>query len=426
MRYAIVGCGSRHEMFVRALTGPFADRHQLVALCDSNPVRLNMSRRNAGGGVGAYPAQDFARMLGETTPDVVIVATPDHLHATYVIAALDAGCDVICEKPLTVDAASLRAITLAQARSRGTVKVTFNYRYAPARSQIRDLLADGAIGQVVAVNFRWQLDRIHGADYFRRWHRQMENSGGLQVHKCTHHFDLLNWWLDSAPQSVAGSGQRAFYTPQTAERYGLAQHGKRCTGCAVKLDCPFALDLGADARLDAMYRAAEGADGYHRDLCIFDPEITIEDTLQAHIRYASGAVANYTLSAYAPQEGLQVTFIGTEGELHHQHTELHGIFGGTRSAHEHEHMSTVLHRSGHAPRNIPIPETQGDHGGADPVMLGYLLAPDSMPDLPHMAAPDTRAGCLSVATGLALVQSISTGQTVAISDILQPDWFAMG
>ena len=63
--------------------------------------------------------------------------------------------------------------------------MTFNYRYTPARTQLKDILMSGAIGEITAVDFRWYLDRVHGADYFRRWHRYKEKSGGLLVHKST-------------------------------------------------------------------------------------------------------------------------------------------------------------------------------------------------------------------------------------------------
>ena len=58
----------------------------------------------------------------------------------------------------------------------------------------------GVIGDVLSVDFHWMLDTHHGADYFRRWHRNKQNSGGLMVHKATHHFDLVNWWLSSVPE----------------------------------------------------------------------------------------------------------------------------------------------------------------------------------------------------------------------------------
>ena len=201
---------------------------------------------------------------------------------------------------MTTDLGKLRAILDARARTGRKVTVTFNYRYTPARTQVKDILLSGAIGRVTAVDFRWHLDRVHGADYFRRWHRYRENSGGLLVHKSTHHFDLLNWWLGDTPVSVAARGSRAFYTPAMAAELGLAGHGPRCREC--DLPCDFRLDIAADPGLRAIYLDAEREDGYLRDRCVFDADIDIEDTAQALVGYAGGASATYTLFAYAPWE----------------------------------------------------------------------------------------------------------------------------
>ena len=89
--------------------------------------------------------------------------------------------------------------------------VTFNYRYAPKHQKIKELLMSGAIGRVTSVDFSWYLDTTHGADYFRRWHRLREKSGSLWVHKATHHFDLVNWWLDADPVEVSAFGSLQRY-----------------------------------------------------------------------------------------------------------------------------------------------------------------------------------------------------------------------
>src|SRR5690606_15828500 len=130
-----------------------------------------------GNGVATYHASDFTRMIAEQRPDNVVVTTPDYLHHEYIIAALEAGCDVMTEKPMTTDLGRLRGILEAQKKSGRSVTVTFNYRYTPARTQLKDILQSGAIGDVTAVDFRWYLDRVHGADYFRRWHRYKDKSG---------------------------------------------------------------------------------------------------------------------------------------------------------------------------------------------------------------------------------------------------------
>ena len=145
-------------MFRKAITETHAEGNDLVALCDVNDSRLALSAGKMpkrGNGVATYDASDFDRMIAEQEPDTVIVTTPDYLHHEYIVAALKAGRNVMTEKPMTVDLDKLRAILDAQRESGKTVTVTFNYRYTPARTQLKDLLLSGAIGEITAVDFRW-------------------------------------------------------------------------------------------------------------------------------------------------------------------------------------------------------------------------------------------------------------------------------
>jgi predicted dehydrogenase len=165
------------------------------------------------------------------------------------------------------------------------------------------------------VNFEWRLDTYHGADYFRRWHRRKANSGGLFVHKATHHFDLLNWWLGSVPRRVAARGRRVFYRPETAEAFELAGRGERCSACAALERCRVKLNVAASAHLSALYADNEGHDGYFRDRCVFSSKIDIEDTMHATIEYENGTIANYLLTAYNPGEGYRAMFHGIRGSV---------------------------------------------------------------------------------------------------------------
>ena len=69
----------------------------------------------------------------------------------------------------------------------------------------------GEIGRVLSVDFAWYLDVYHGSDYFRRWHAYKNGGGSLWVHKATHHFDLMNWWLGADPVEVVANGQLQVY-----------------------------------------------------------------------------------------------------------------------------------------------------------------------------------------------------------------------
>jgi len=207
-------------MYVEALTSTHADVGTVVAWCDPNPTRMSFYDevvRGAGEPLPArYAPARFADLLREQRPDAVIVTSPDATHHGYASAGLRADRDVVVEKPLTTTVESARLIDEAARRSAGELIMTFNYRYSPRNSEVRRLIADGAIGTVTSVHFEWVLDTVHGADYFRRWHRDKANSGGLLVHKASHHFDLVNWWLDDVPEAVFALGGLRFYGARNA------------------------------------------------------------------------------------------------------------------------------------------------------------------------------------------------------------------
>ena len=201
LRLAMVGTGIRGTtMWGRDLMKAYPDYMEFVGLCDKNEGRLETGKRIIGASCPTYT--DFEKMMQETKPDVLIVTTVDCTHHEFIIRAMELGCDVITEKPMSTDEKKIQAILDAEKKTGRKCRVTFNYRYSPHRAKIWELLRAGEIGEITSVDFHWYLDTSHGADYFRRWHRLVENSGSLWVHKASHHFDLLNWWIDSDPESV--------------------------------------------------------------------------------------------------------------------------------------------------------------------------------------------------------------------------------
>jgi predicted dehydrogenase len=273
-RYAVVGTGGRAGLYIETLFTTYADVGELVALCDLSQTRMNwynqqLAERLDAAPLPSYPAADFDRMIAETRPDTVIVTTMDCTHHEYITRAMALGCDVITEKPMTTDLEKLRAIYAAIKSTGKSLRVTFNYRYAPAYTLFRELLMQGVVGQPKLVDFSWLLDTSHGADYFRRWHREKVNSGGLLVHKATHHFDLVNWWIASYPQSVFALGSLSFYGKANAEARGEHYDYTRYTGEAAAANDPFALQLTSQAALKGLYLDAEAETGYLRDRNVF-------------------------------------------------------------------------------------------------------------------------------------------------------------
>ena len=282
-RYAQVGTGGRARFFYDAVSRKYADTSEIVAFCDVNQTRMDYANskleKYGSKRVPTYKHYEFEKMIEETKPDCIIVTSVDRTHDDYIIRAMEMGCDVVTEKPMTIDEKRAQKIIDAQKRTGKKVRVSFNYRYAGHNTKVRELIMDGVIGEVYSVHFEWMLNTQHGADYYRRWHRNKENSGGLLVHKSTHHFDLVNFWLGTEPDTVFAMGGLNFYGRTNAERRGLKDFYYRCHGSEIAKQDPFYLDMEHSGELKALYLDAEHEDGYIRDKSVFSEEISIEDTM---------------------------------------------------------------------------------------------------------------------------------------------------
>jgi len=421
-KYVIVGTGGRHEMYRDALVGKYSEHRSLAGLCDINEGRANLSARIAkerfGADVPVYLADHFDRMLDEQQPDVVIVTSKDSTHHKYICRAMEKGCDIITEKPLTISAEQCREIFDAKQKTGRSITVTFNYRYAPPRTQVKELLRSGTIGDILSVDFHWMLDIKHGADYFRRWHRNKENSGGLMVHKATHHFDAVNWWLETTPETVYAQGARRYYTPETAEELGLTNRGSRCHTCAESGKCPYFLDLDSNDSLRSLYLDCEKYDGYFRDQCVFSDQIDIEDTMCLVVKYRDGILMSYSLNAFMPWEGYHVVFNGSRGRLEYKTVEDAYINAdGAVPGELDEENSWIRVFPHHDPSyEIELWKAHGGHGGGDDLILEDLFAQEK-PDDHYGRCASHIAGAWSILTGIAANQSIQTGQAVNVEDI---------
>ncbi|KIL38260.1 dehydrogenase [Gordoniibacillus kamchatkensis] len=422
--YVLVGTGGRAQFFWGAIASDYKESAELLAFCDTNQTRMDYANRllqekYGHPAVATYKAHEFDRMIEREQPDAVIVTSVDRTHHTYIIRAMELGCDVITEKPMTVDEEKCQAILDAVKRTGRNVRVTFNYRYAPHHTKVRELIEDGVIGQVTAVHFEWLLNTKHGADYFRRWHRDKRNSGGLLVHKSTHHFDLVNFWIGSEPETVFAFGDLMFYGKDNAERRGVTAFYDRATGNPAAKDDPFALHLDRSPNLKAMYLDAEHEDGYRRDQSVFSDGISIEDTMGVMVRYKNKAILTYSLTAYTPWEGYRISFTGTKGRLELTVVEQSYVNSGGDKAIEGalRGKKMIVHPMFGAPYEVEVEEGVGGHGGGDTVLLRDIFG-EPQEDRFRRAA-NHADGARSILTGIAANRAIRTGLPVRVADLVK-------
>lgn len=231
----------------------------------------------------------------------------------------------------------------------------------------------------------------------------MRNSGGLLVHKSTHHFDIINWWVDSAPVKLQAFGARRVYGDHGQPK------GERCMTCSYKASCEFYKDINADPFMKKYYVGGEHEDGYWRDRCLFDERIDIYDTMTVNLQYANGALLNYSLVTYSPYEGWKATINGSKGRL-----EVGNIY---RSADMSEVEKSIikLYKLDGSIENIEVSAQIGGHGGGDAKLLKALFEGGVADPLGQQA--DSFAGAQSLLIGATANRSIAEGIALAISDV---------
>lgn len=405
LRVAMVGTGGRGiGMWGTSVQAEYNDILEFVGLCDINPGRVAYAKQRMNVTCPVYT--DFDKMMKETKPDTLIVATTDSTHHEYIIKGLEAGMSVISEKPMTTDEQKCQAIFDGERRTGNKIIVTFNMRYTPYVQEIWELLRSGEIGDIKSVDLNWYLDTSHGASYFRRWHGEKEHGGTLLVHKSTHHFDCLNYWVDSEPEEVFAYGSLDFYGAKNSPF-----HHTHCRPCPHKTDCDFYWDITKDKGSMDLYVAHEKHDGYLRDGCVFRKDIDIYDTMAVQYKYANGVQVNYSLTAFSPYEGYRLAINGTKGRLDawikssmptgvppYQEITITSLFGNVKT--------------------IQVIPQAGGHGGSDPKLKDKIFRYPASEDTYRQSA-GSRDGAMSALIGIAARKSIETGKIIRIEDLTE-------
>ena len=422
LKIALVGTGARgSSLWGNGLLRAFGEVVEFVGLSDINPGRLETVKKLMN--VNCPTFTDFEKMVKETKPDYVIVTTVDATHDLFIVKALEMGVNVITEKPMTTDEVKCKRILDAEKKTGKKVIVAFNYRHSVHAMQLKELLSKERVGKIVSVDFNWYLNVHHGADYFRRWHGRVAKGGSLWVHKATHHFDLLNWWLNSEPEEVMAYGSLEHYGKNNSFR------GTKCRGCEHKDKCKFFWDITKDQRLVDLYVKNEHHDGYIRDGCVWSNEIDIWDKMSAQIKYANGVIANYSLTTYSPYEGWQIAFNGMNGRLEtwedipylqktpDDQAKRHAIEMSNADDAIAGEVREIIAMDNFA-RNYEVyttPKIRGGHGGGDVRMQRRMFVDTK--DNPHHVMAGTREGAMSILIGIAARKSIKEKRPVKISEL---------
>ena len=202
VRFGIIGCGNMGTAHAKNLSEGKIENGVLAAACDINEKKLDAMKETYGESI-AYFA-DAKKMMASGKVDVVLIATPHYIHPDLAIAAMDAGVHCIVEKPAGVYTKQVKEM-LARAKSATTiVGIMFNQRTNPVYKTMRQLIADGKIGQIKRTN--WIITDWYRTQYYYdsgSWRATWAGEGGgVLYNQSPHQLDLFQWITGLKPSKV--------------------------------------------------------------------------------------------------------------------------------------------------------------------------------------------------------------------------------
>jgi predicted dehydrogenase len=411
-------------MFIDPIVKQFSQQNQIVGLLDSDNRRIEISKESFSDlqTIPAYNTDQFDQMIKETNPTMIIVTSRDDTHVDYILNGLEHDLTVVTEKPMVTNVNDAKRVMEAEKKSNGKVIVAFNYRYNAFHRKIKEMILEGKIGRVTSVDLNWYIDTYHGASYFKRWNRKREFSGGLSIHKSTHHFDLVNWWIDQKPEEVFAYGALNYYgkdgelnPSQTDNRY--------CGTCDEKQNCNYNMrwnNRSASASVkddhvksEGIEKSAQSYSNYRPDACIFDHEIDIEDTYVATVKYDKGTFLSYSINFSVPFEGYRLAINGTKGRIETQ--EFHELSRVPFPVPEQTIDYFPLFGS---KESIHVVQGEGTHGGGDPILQeDIFLGVD--PSRPYEILAGAEAGAYSIAVGEGVWRSSKENRPMKVEEMFK-------
>jgi len=327
---AIIGAGNRgRDTYGRwCLSHPGEARVVAVAERDAGR-RTRVAHEHGIGPEAAF--DDWRGLLGQPhLGDAVVIATPDREHAAPAIAALEAGYDVILEKPIAPTADEVQAVGEAAARTGGSVTVAHVLRYTAFFAAVKRLLDEGRIGELVTIEHAERVGYWHFAHSFVRgnWRNEALSSPMILAKAC-HDLDLIRWLAGDRCTAVASFGGLHHFRPEQAPPGALGRCTDGVNRCPAAPECPFdavrfyvdrtpgvtdwPISVITDDPSPEGRMAALATGPYGR--CVYASDNDVADHQVVALEFANGVRATLSVSGLTADNTRTITLTGTRGEL---------------------------------------------------------------------------------------------------------------
>jgi predicted dehydrogenase len=367
LRIGVIGAGGRG-----GLAG-YAHKPQagVRVVAGADVVESALTKFKEQFGQDAFVTKDYRALLARRDIDAVFVTSPDFMHEEHAVAALEAGKSVYLEKPMAITIDGCDRILQAAYQSRRKLYLGHNMRHFPVVEKMKELIDQGAIGEV-KVGWCRHFVGYGGDAYFKDWHADRTRSTGLLLQKGAHDIDVLHWLCGGYTRRVTGMGGLTVYG-QIADRHHPSERG------------------------DASFRPENWPPLSQKGL---NPIVDVEDISMMLMQFDNGVFASYEQCHYAPDGWRNYTIIGTEGRIENfDDVPPEAVVRLWNRRHDY---------SPEGDAHFEFPDPGGSHGGSDPKIVAefirYLRQGGTIATSPI-------AGRYAVAAGYLATQSLRSGST---------------
>ena len=397
LNIAIIGIGNRGKNCFGELLKARTDC-RISALCDVNRRRAEILAASLDSNPAIYT--DVDEMFKCEKLDGVVITTPDAIHEECAVKALKNNVNVIIDKPLATTVAGCKNIMNEVSKSGKIAMIGFNMRHNPLLIKLKQLIDNGTLGRVIMIENSEYYDG--GRTYMARWNGKKSSSGGLWIHKGCHDFDMFNWLLGfPMPRKVTAFAGMSVFTPENYpfELEDGINPGPSCRECHYYKNGK-CLDACVHSE-EEWGKEAQKLDGYVKDSCMYQSDMSVHDNGIAILEYENGIRASHSECFVCGKSYRSYTIVGTKA-IAHTRTDGNTI--------------TVEDRFDGGKITYEIAAKEGGHGGADPDLVDSFIRAIKGEKVQSATFYE---GMISTAIGQAAELSKEEDRTVFIKELMQ-------
>jgi len=327
-----IGAGNR-GMVYGGFAAKFTDQIKIVGVAEPNTFRNDRYAK-----IHSIPTENRFNTWEDVFKrpkfaDAVIISTPDNLHYEPCMKALAMGYDILLEKPIAPTEKECRDILNLAKKNNRIVAVCHVLRYAPYFVKMKELIANGAIGEVISIQHFEPIEHTHMAHSYVRgnWHNSKETTPIILAKSC-HDLDIIKWVINKPSKKISAMGDLKWFRKENAPQGSTA----RCTdGCKVERQCPYSaikeyVDLNKRTSVFDVPAGTKDRKGFITEKlkttnygrCVYRMENDQPDHYVTNIQFADSVTASFSMEAFTSYHGRRTRVMGSMGDLVGDMTEL--------------------------------------------------------------------------------------------------------